>query len=275
MFIKVLSPLILLVCLTGVFAQQETTNAPKTSSGEILNEKAISLPAPEYTRVAKAVAASSAVNVQVTIDENGDVINAQAVSGHPLLRASAVAAARQAKFLPAADKTTGLIVYIFVMPVWWREVGEALGNSEVEIETAEGLLKGSEWLIRFYPEIAAELRTISEKFNSDEESGRFQPIAIGDIIAQLQRKIPQSEGRVWFEFGLTLGRIKAYYFDETILRANLPKLKELAGLLPETESRYYLNEDGLESLKKLVEMADRPFFSRKDKSKVKKLLENL
>ena len=38
--------------------------------------------------------------VQVTVDENGYVISAHAVSGHPLLQAAAVAAARQAKFPP-------------------------------------------------------------------------------------------------------------------------------------------------------------------------------
>jgi protein TonB len=57
--------------------------------------------------------------VQVTIDESGNVISASAVSGHPLLRASAVDAARASKFSPTmlsgqAVKVTGVIVYNFV-----------------------------------------------------------------------------------------------------------------------------------------------------------------
>lgn len=90
-------------------------------SGGVLNGKAISLPAPDYPPIAKQAKASGAVAVQVTIDENGSVIAAHAVSGHPLLQASAVAAARQAKFSPTLlmgepVKVTGVIVYNFGEP---------------------------------------------------------------------------------------------------------------------------------------------------------------
>lgn len=92
---------------------------PKTISGGVLNGKATSLPKPVYPPAAKAVRASGVVTVQVTIDENGNVISASAVSGHPLLRASAAAAARQAKFSPTIVggqrvKVTGVITYNFV-----------------------------------------------------------------------------------------------------------------------------------------------------------------
>jgi TonB family protein len=46
-----------------------------------------------------------AVVVEVTIDENGNVIAASAVSGHPLLKDAAVAAARRWKF--QATKLSG------------------------------------------------------------------------------------------------------------------------------------------------------------------------
>jgi TonB family protein len=94
---------------------------PKTISGGILNGKATNLVKPSYPAAAKAVRAAGAVNVQVTIDESGNVISATAVSGHPLLRAAAVQAARQSKFSPTmlsgqAVKVTGVIVYNFVLP---------------------------------------------------------------------------------------------------------------------------------------------------------------
>jgi TonB family protein len=93
---------------------------PVISSG-VINGKTINLPKPEYPSAAKAVRAAGAVTVQVVVDENGNVISAQAVGGHPLLQQAAVAAARQAKFQPtlisgSAVKVTGLIVYNFVMP---------------------------------------------------------------------------------------------------------------------------------------------------------------
>ena len=88
-------------------------------SGGVLNAKAISLPKPAYPPIAKAAKASGTVVVQVTVDENGNVISAHAVSGHPLLQAAAVAAARAAKFSPTKlsgqpVKVNGVINYNFV-----------------------------------------------------------------------------------------------------------------------------------------------------------------
>src|SRR5258705_7804948 len=57
-------------------------------SGGVLNGKAISLPKPQYPPIARQAHASGTVVVQVTIDENGSVISAQAVSRHPLLQAA-------------------------------------------------------------------------------------------------------------------------------------------------------------------------------------------
>lgn len=92
---------------------------PKQISGGVLNGKATSLPKPPYPAAARAVRASGAVSVQVLIDENGNVVSASAVSGHPLLRAAAVSAARGAKFSPTklsgqAVKVSGVITYNFV-----------------------------------------------------------------------------------------------------------------------------------------------------------------
>lgn len=88
-------------------------------SGGVLNGKAISLPKPPYPPIARAAHASGTVVVQVLIDENGSVVSAKAVSGHPLLQAVAVQAARQARFSPTKlsgqpVKVTGVIQYNFV-----------------------------------------------------------------------------------------------------------------------------------------------------------------
>lgn len=93
--------------------------APKTISAGVLNGKATSLPKPPYPPAARAVRASGSVSVQVLIDESGRVISATAVSGHPLLQAAAVAAARQARFSPTMlsgqpVKVSGVITYNFV-----------------------------------------------------------------------------------------------------------------------------------------------------------------
>jgi protein TonB len=88
-------------------------------SGGVLNGKAISLPKPAYPPIARAAHAAGTVVVQVLIDENGNVVSAHAVSGHPLLQAAAVGAARSARFSPTKlsgqpVKVTGVIQYNFV-----------------------------------------------------------------------------------------------------------------------------------------------------------------
>ena len=88
-------------------------------AGGVLNGKAIALPKPEYPAIARAAHASGTVVVQVLIDEEGTVVSASAVSGHPLLQAAAVAAAREAKFSQTTlsgmpVKVTGVIQYNFV-----------------------------------------------------------------------------------------------------------------------------------------------------------------
>lgn len=86
--------------------------------GGVLNDKATSLPKPVYPAIARQVKISGTVVVQVLVDEEGNVVSARVVSGHPLLHASALAAARQAKFPPERRagrpvKVSGLINYSF------------------------------------------------------------------------------------------------------------------------------------------------------------------
>jgi TonB family protein len=100
-------------------AATNTKGTPKKISGGVLNGKASSLPAPEYPAAARAVKVSGAVNIQVTINEQGDIVSATAVSGHPLLRQAAEEAARKAKFAPTLLQgmpvsVTGVLVYNFV-----------------------------------------------------------------------------------------------------------------------------------------------------------------
>jgi len=86
--------------------------------GGTLNGKAISLPNPTYPVIARAAHAEGPVEVRITIDEDGNVVAAKAVSGHPLLQAAAVSAAREAKFAPSRlegepVRVSGVIVYNF------------------------------------------------------------------------------------------------------------------------------------------------------------------
>jgi len=90
-------------------------NADNGTGGEILDKIS-----PEYPPIARAAHASGDVLVRVLIDEEGKVIAAQAISGHPLLQAAGVKAARMSTFTPfvldgKAVKVVGDITYRFVL----------------------------------------------------------------------------------------------------------------------------------------------------------------
>lgn len=98
---------------------KKTESSPKhIKVSDIVNGNAIYLPKPPYSAVARSLGLHGDVSVQVTIDENGDVVSAKAVKGHPFFVADAERAARAAKFKPTvlngnAVKVTGVIVYKF------------------------------------------------------------------------------------------------------------------------------------------------------------------
>jgi TonB family protein len=93
---------------------------PNAINGGVLNGKATKKPQPVYPPIAMAARAQGTVVVQITVDEEGYVISARAVSGHPLLQQAAVQAARQARFTPTRlegkpVKVLGVITYNFVL----------------------------------------------------------------------------------------------------------------------------------------------------------------
>ncbi|HKG15095.1 MAG TPA: energy transducer TonB [Pyrinomonadaceae bacterium] len=88
--------------------------------GVVANGKAISKPKADYPENLKAAGVAGRVTVKVTIDEKGDVTEARAVSGEPLLRGPAEAAALRAKYTPTTlcgrpVKVSGVITYNFAL----------------------------------------------------------------------------------------------------------------------------------------------------------------
>jgi len=100
--------------------QTHASGAPKLSGG-VLQGNAITKVQPRYPANAKKVNASGPVEVQITISEKGRVIEARAISGHPLLREAAAEASRQWVFKPTAlngvpVKTQTVLTFIFTAP---------------------------------------------------------------------------------------------------------------------------------------------------------------
>ena len=84
----------------------------------VLRGNAISLPQPNYPSIAKQIKLQGSVNVQILIDEMGNVVSAEAISGHPILIPEAKKAALRARFTPTKlsgqpVKVSGVIIYKF------------------------------------------------------------------------------------------------------------------------------------------------------------------
>src|SRR6266545_4586593 len=94
--------------------------APRVSKGVTTGEALIK-PQPIYPSIAKQINASGEVQVSIMIGENGRVIEAKAVKGHPVLRAAAEDAARKWVFRPTLldgkpVKQPGTLTFVFTPP---------------------------------------------------------------------------------------------------------------------------------------------------------------
>ena len=94
---------------------------PRQSNGSfnVLNGRALKLVTPGYPALARKAHVSGIVVVRVLIDEEGKVIGANAISGHPLLLDACVQAAKNSLFSPTLlagkpVKVGGVIQYNFV-----------------------------------------------------------------------------------------------------------------------------------------------------------------
>jgi TonB family protein len=87
-------------------------------NGDTEPGRAVTLAKPEYPVLARKAGVSGTVKVQVIIDEQGQIIAAQVLEGHPLLHATSVAAAKSTRFTPTKykgqpAKVIGVVDYHF------------------------------------------------------------------------------------------------------------------------------------------------------------------
>jgi len=289
---RILAALLFLLSL-GVFAASAQTEIPKTVNQGVINGLAISLPRPLYPPAARAVNAGGAVNVQVTIDTEGNVISATAVSGHPLLREVSVNAAKQAKFKPTLllsqqIKISGIIVYNFVPsgPLSWRSVGYEIAAAEqapaLPLKFPAGPI--ANFLPENWNEEKTEILKLKALQTSLNDSGAAQgqivfakqtiDIAsidhkqvLGSLKTSLEGRLSAGQNDLWsFKLGLLIGKIYAQINDDSALRINLAELRQLEAEAP---------ADLAKQLKPLSDMADKNEFSAEDKAQIGLLLAKL
>ncbi len=274
--------ILILVLSFGVLNISAQTPKPKTINGGVINGKALTLPKPEYPSAAQAVRASGAVNVQVTIDENGSVISASATSGHPLLRQAAEQAALQSTFKPTLlsgqpVKVTGVIIYNFVPSKIessneeklmmmglgaFLSISNIIPNDEWETPKKEDFVDT--------PQIAEELAplTLITKETGKEKRGE----TIDKVIIALDNKLTGDDA--WqFKFGKEFGALMLdlkmsggtadHTIDETAVKMRLVRMKDLISSAPAD-----FPQDILGKFKEIVTFADMPELSS-DKNKAR------
>jgi tetratricopeptide (TPR) repeat protein len=101
---------------------------------DVLRSAAMELPQPEFPVGAVLTRASEKIEVQLLVDTKGNVTNARATSGNPLLAQAAEAAALKARFSsaklsPNAALIFGVITYDFALPA---PVAPPAANSSTE-----------------------------------------------------------------------------------------------------------------------------------------------
>ena len=246
--------------------------AIQIADGAVLNGKAISLAKPEFPAAAKAVRASGAVNDRVMIDEEGNVVSAAAISGHPLLRQASEQAARASRFSPTtlsgqAVKVTGVIVYNFIPPKT-----ESSNEKKLEIMglaaylTILDLMPDGEWKeigqedLRSLPQIANELMPLAFVTKATTKQKRSE--IVEKVSAALENKLSGADA--WqFQFGKAFATMMREVrsaglradktLDETAVKTNLLKMRDLIFTAPADTP-----PDVLDKFKELVKFADTP-----------------
>ncbi|MGH9752066.1 MAG: energy transducer TonB [Blastocatellia bacterium] len=104
----------------AVATSAETTRKTNVSGVAPPAAAIIKVP-PVYPAIAKQIGASGDVQVEILISDTGEVIEAKAISGHPVLRSAAEEAARKWMFKPTElegkpVKHLGILTFKFVAP---------------------------------------------------------------------------------------------------------------------------------------------------------------
>lgn len=255
---------------THAFAQEpqhEDPQPPKIirKSGGVLQGSATKRIEPVYPPLAKAAQISGSVVVEVTVDEEGGVISARAISGHPLLKDAAVAAARGWLFSPTKlqgvpVKVIGTITFNFTLgePRELEELeGQVRGNpssAEAHLKLAdayrsrgrtdEALVEYIE-AIRIKPDYAAayyELGRTYERLNRSDEALEAYKQAVS-----VKPELDSAGNPTFTVADQTYIFMGSIYFRNGRYQEALDVLRQAASLYPDLDAVHlYLAETYLE-----------------------------
>jgi Ca-activated chloride channel family protein len=186
--------------------------------GGVLQGKATKKVQPAYPAIAKAASAKGAVQVQITVDENGEVIGARVINGQPMFNDAALQAAKQWRFKPtemsgSPVKTQGVLTFNFD-PGKSATPGETVPMTPLTEEQFKQQLRA-----KLHPAVAAVIERLK---NKDAKPGAEELKFTRDGKAEIQ---------VWLadKSAETIEQLKKLGF-ETLLDPQSSKL--IIGRLP-------------------------------------------
>ena len=223
-----------------VSAGQDVRPAPPKlirKSGGVFQTSATRRIEPVYPPLAKAARISGSVVVEVTADEEGNVISARAVSGHPLLKDPAVSAAKGWKFSPTTlsgvpVKVIGTITFNFSL------------DYSKEIEAVKEQLAAE-------PNSAQLHEKLGELFNADKQPEKAieelnLALSLGGDSAHVLLALGEA-----YQATARFGEATEVY--KRALSIKLPGFEEIINMrLGESYLRQERNEEALEVFKEVA-----------------------
>lgn len=243
-------------------SQTKKKTISKVISLGVVNGKAINLVKPNFPLAAKAVNARGSVNVSILIDEEGKVIEAKAVSGHPLLRANSVLAALESKFEPITISSNpvrvrGIVVYKYISDTFnWLEIGNAFGETI---------------FIKILPFDFEEEKQLYEQYLTADYENEL--LIYQNLRAMIENKLTDNKKNLWlFQVGIFLKKFQSNHWNDEDLKEDIIELKTLIANSPENVSQVLIS-----SLKNLLNLAESPQVDTYDPrygSKIYKQIQN-
>jgi Gram-negative bacterial TonB protein C-terminal len=244
-------------------SQTKKKNISKVISLGVVNGKALNLVRPEFSLAAKSVNVRGSVNVSILIDEEGNVIDAKAVSGHPLLRANSVSAALKSTFEPITIggnpvRVRGIIVYNYISDTFnWLEIGNAFGEPR---------------FTEMLPFKFEEEKQMSRQSQTADYENRL--LIYQNLRAAIESKLIDDQKALWlFRVGIFLNEFPSNRRDEEDRKTDVAELQTLIANLPENVSQALLAK--LKNLLNLLENPQLDTYSPQNGSKSYEQIQNI
>lgn len=241
----IIASLVISLCFVATAFAQDV----QRKSGGVFQASATKRVEPAYPPLALAAQVSGSVVVEITLDKEGNVTAARALSGHPLLKDSAVESAKAWKFAPTTlsgvpVKVVGTITFNFSLDhskdiEWVKEQLAAEPNS-AQLHQKLGELFNADG----HPEKAIEELTEALRIGGDSSQILF---ALGEAYLSSRRYVEATEA---YKRALSTNslpdfaeminmRLGESFLSQELNETALEIFKQVAGANPESPSAHY------------------------------------